>query len=348
MKVMKPTRDPLMRRLQEARRRLDDVLASGAGTDECRQALESLEIIEKLASRRRRRRSLVWLISTIAAALALALLFQMRYLPHADVTLVASTDALVVDSGSASRNVLADAVAVSELLVESAAQEVCVERGVVAAAGCRRADALTINSLVLNTGSTMMLRRSAGSVEVRILKGRGQVAWSCRAEAQGQTGDMSGLCMPGHAVLDVLDAVRFRADEEATLQMAGFTSLLVGARNLEPTAEQSEAPAIVDGRLTVAYHDKVVELGPTDVLRMEGLSESALVARVREHLTLTLVARSEAITRATSSGAGIRNLMPTWYDRASNSQLLKLVLALVAVFLGPVLALRDRLVAEAG
>jgi hypothetical protein len=123
-RVIQP-RDPLARRIAAVRSRIGNSLSDGKSLDEIHDLVKDLEVLESLALRRARRRSVRWVIAAIAALLALAVILAAMPLGSADVRVVADLRAFVMSTADHTENLLIDAVALTSIVTDGSGGAAC-------------------------------------------------------------------------------------------------------------------------------------------------------------------------------------------------------------------------------
>jgi len=320
---------------------IEQCLARNCSSDSLHGLLQQLEDIERLLQRHNRRRTLVWSTSVALAAVGTSLLLHTVKLGRAPVSLVATTDAFVVENADVSANALVDAAALRDLSLSAGGNEVCLTTDA-EASNCAQTAVLKLNTVVVNARSTIMIRKERRCFEVHVFDGGAAVTTTslpAKVSAQAATWETR------HAALRAGDSIRICPLDEVTIGLTDISGVVVAYRTFGGVAEREESPALLKGTVSITNVDKSIELKRTDIPRI-GSAHGRFVARLQDSIDLSVVADAEQVDISNGLSVQSRSLIPSYLDRVMSSPFLKLVLGLIATITGTLIAIRERFLAK--
>jgi hypothetical protein len=316
-----------------------------AGQDkELEEAVRRLGFLKGLARERRRYRSRAWVVAAVIATLLAAVVLRFTRLGRVDVALAAQTRAFLLVNGPSATNILSGGVPVRQLSWKQA--NWCTEADPARPVTCEAVQALRLNTLYLNPGAQVKVRRAGRCFELHVFDGGARGSTTSLSPAAKGRPTPPGEWYPGQVELGPGDAMSFCPTGEVSLSSEGIVAATIGDRKEGAPAEQRDLAALSKATLTIRDTGQSLELQPTDVLQVGGLSSGVLVARLTDSIELTLVGRAQRVDRMTGSRRD--DLMPDRLAWVQGSARLKAVLALLAGIFGAVVAMRDRWLGEIG
>lgn len=330
--------DLLRRRIVEVRRLLTAQLEKGEGADEVEKIVRHLGFLEGLARVRRRRRSALWAVGAVAAALIAATFLRFSSLDQVETALVAETRAFVFLNGGQTANLLSTGVLLREVTAEGQDIALCTDPRKFRPYECKPAAALRLNTVEVYKGATVAVRQIGSCFEVAVFEGGASADVSALPPAgQGRWGLEDLEVGPG-------ESFSFCPAEGATLHCRGIASMMVGDRMGSGRADQEDAPALAKASLSIPSVSKSERFLGTEILRFGDLENGVAVARLSVPMELSLVGRAKRLTVET--GSHQRDLMPSKLDWLLEAPKLKAALAFLAAILGAVVAVRERWLGE--
>lgn len=334
-------------RLKRARAQLDDRLASPCAWSEIEPLLKEIESLEGLAQKRRRKRSLTWLIGVGVGVLSIALLLHLIRVGEAQISFAGSTRALIVHSGASTMNVLAESLPVQDVRFSMLPDETCFSSITPMPRQCEPNELIRLNTLVFNANSTVAIRISDDCVEVEPFDG-GASASITRLQKDDPSvpTPVASRWRSAQAVLEPGKSLRFCPDASGIVQMSGLVALVTADRAFGGASTREEMPALLNGTLAIEGTESSAALRQTDLLHVRGLTHATLMAHLGRNIELNLVGRANEINLSNGLESEERSMMPTVLERMFYSTGLRWAIAIIGAIAGPLLAIRERLLAE--
>jgi hypothetical protein len=312
--------------------------------------VDQLRLLEGIARRDDRRRSLAWAAGVAATVIGLAGILELIPVTDATVSLVATTGAFTLRGGDATATVVAGVGARSiEVSARNARFAWCESLGG-QAGWCQVGTRIYLAGLSLFPATRLRVQEDGGCVKFQVLEGGGDVKVSYQPNVAGALAikEPAALKTPhpksGFHSLGAMDWLKVCGERRFTLNVTDAATVMIGDRPPGGLAEQVDVPALTDGSVSIVGAAQPVTLRPTDVLRLGGLSRSVVAARLGQGLAVTVVA--DAKTIEVKTGSRTRGLMPTQLDSLRNSQNARAIIAVIAAIIGGVFAARQRWLAE--
>jgi len=336
--------DILHRKIAALSNLLEEKLRHDAKGDAFERLVHQLDLLESLARRRGRRRSLAWAVG--AAAIALAGVIALRFMPlaGADVSLTGDTRAFTLTNGTDSQNILPTGLQLNALALPSAKLARCTDSRQLQPSACDGAASLQLNALWLNSQAVAVVRKAGTCFELEVLAGGASLLLSTRSQpARDAPVDIRSWA-PDNLTMGPTDVVKLCPAQEAALECVGLASLMLGDRREVSSAEAEDKPTLSKARLSILDTSQSIDFRRTDVPRFEHLAGGVMIARIRDSIELSLAGRASRI--AVETGPHSQDLMPNCLDWVRNSPPLKASLAVLSAVLGALLALRERWLGE--
>jgi hypothetical protein len=339
--------DPLRLRIAEAKKLLAAQLEKNEGGAEVEKLVRHLGLLEGLARARRRRRSALWAVGAVAAALITATVLRFWLLDQVDMALVAETRAFVFLNGEATRNILPMSVLLREVTAAGQSIARCTDPERIRPFACKPAATLRLNTVFVHAKTTAAVRQIGSCFEVVVFEGGASADVSALLPAdKGQAPAEAPRWMIETLDLHPGESFSFCPVEGATLHCSGITSAMVGDRIGGGRSEQEDTPALSKASLSILTTSESATFLGTDIPHLGDLSNGVAVAWLGDPMELSLVGKAKRLTVET--GSHRRNLMPSRLDWVRGKPAFKAALTLLAAIFGAVVAVRERWLGELG
>lgn len=335
----------LRSRAAQAGQQVADALESGVPAAELDDLRKRRDLLEDLVRRAQRRSSLMWCAVAVAVALVAAVILRYGFhLRRADVVLIASTNAFTFQNGPNQVLLNPTAIVASEIGSSLAPlrRPWCV-KGDVSGRTCELVQSLRLNGLLVNPHAIVTLRATGRCFELMVSHGTVEAAVTAFVPPSQQAPADHPIPRTEALKLTEGHTLRACAIDEVALQAKGITSLTLGDQTEGGVAERESYPALIKGTLFLGDVNRAIELRRTDVPRIRGLTESALVVRLRDSFELTVLANATAIA---VDGRGERTEMPSRLEWLRNNATIQGAFAIAAAVVAGVFAMRKRLLDE--
>jgi hypothetical protein len=334
----------LRQRLAEVRQRLAEAVESNEPVATLEEHQKRRDVLEGMLRRLGRRRSLLWSAAAIAIALVAAVVLRYGFrLDRVGVVLNAETTAFTFVNGPAQLRLNPAAIAATEIISSESALRWCMESGGVPQVPCEVVKSPRVNALLANANAAATVRTTGSCFELAVSRGSVQVLATAFAVPVVGASPARPVVLPRSVTLTPGHVIRACTNRGTVLQLNGVTSIIVGERSGGAIAEYESYPALSRGTLFLDDVNESIELRRTDVPRLGGLVDSALIARVSDSIELSLLAEASAITIDSRSD---RSAMPSWLDWLASNPGVQGALAIAAAIVASAVALRQRLLEE--
>src|ERR1051325_724583 len=335
----------LRRQVACARQRLAEAIEADLDVAELEVLEKRVQLLERMLPRSRRRRSLAW--SAVAVALIVLATVVLRYglrLRRADAVLTASTSAFTFVNGP--HQALLNPVGIAASEISSTQPELkrwCVKGGGERNPRCETVQSLRLNSLLANPNAVATLRSAGSCFELMVSEGVVEANVTAFAPTLPDAAVEYPIPKKAHLKLMPGRSIRVCAEGEAMVQLEAIPSITVGDQGDRGVSERQVYPSLLVGTLFLPDTDQTIELRRTDVPRLGGLNNAALVARLHDPIELTMLGSASAITldRRRDSSA-----MPSCLEWLRNNPAVQGTFAVIAAVIFGAFALRQRLLDE--
>jgi hypothetical protein len=330
----------LHRRLTRAGQCLSEAVESGLPLETLELHEKRRDLLEGMLRRVRRRRSLAWIAVAVAVALLAAVVLQYGFhLRRTRVVLNAETGAFTFENGPNQLPLNPSTIHATEIITSVPPIRWCTSRDPRRQIACEIVQSPRLNALLVNSRAVATVRTSGSCFELTVSRGTVQaIATAFEPGEPPMPRSKSATLTPGHSI-------RTCSERPAVLQLNGIPAVTVADQSGGAIAETVSLPALIRGTLFLADVNKAIELRRTDVPRLRQLTDSMLVARLRDSIELSVLADAAEITIDSRRS---QSAMPSWLQWLASNPGLQGAVAIAGAIVAAAFAARERLLEEMG